>query len=168
MAGVAISRLNLLRIDEETTANIGSITAIGPTNIVPDRCVLQGEIRSLDPDKLEAQVASLIRAMEFTASEFCGRVAIDVVNCYPSYKLSEDALPVQRAARAAVRIGVPVRFKSTGGGSDANIFNHRGLPSVVLSAGYEKVHTTEERIPLKQLELLAEWVVAIIGDEQTE
>jgi len=35
---------------------------------------------------------------------------------------------------------------------------------VVLSCGYEKVHTTEERIPLKQLALLAEWVVAIIVD----
>jgi tripeptide aminopeptidase len=59
---------------------------------------------------------------------------------------------------------VPVCFKSTGGGSDANIFNSRGLTSVVLSCGYEKVHTTEERIPLAQLVLLTEWVLAIIED----
>jgi tripeptide aminopeptidase len=164
VAGVAISRMWLLRIDPETTANIGSISAVGPTNIVPDRCALEGEARSLDPAKLRAQVDALTGTMESSAAEFGGTVEIIVVPCYPAYKLEEDAEPVQRAARAARRLGMPVRFKSTGGGSDANIFNNRGVPSVVLSCGYEKVHTTEERISLEQLALLTEWVLAIVDD----
>ncbi len=164
IAAAAISRMPLLRIDSETTANIGSISAVGPTNIVPDRCELQGEVRSLDATKLLTQVGALTHAMETAAAEYGGAVEITVVPCYPTYKLAEDAEPAQRAARAARHIGVPVRFKSTGGGSDANIFNNRGLPSVVLSCGYEKVHTTEERIPLEQLVLLTEWVLAIIDD----
>jgi tripeptide aminopeptidase len=164
LAATAISRLKLLRIDEETTANIGSISASGPTNIVPDRCELEGEVRSLDPAKVQAEVATLTGVLETTASELGGRVDIAVRHCYPAYKLAEDAAPARLAAAAARKLGLPVRFKSTGGGSDANIFNHRGVPSVVLSCGYEKVHTTEERIPLQQLVLLAEWVVAIITD----
>jgi len=164
IAAAAISRMQLLRIDGETTANIGSILASGPTNIVPERCELQGEVRSLDPARLRAQVDACIRAMEEAAGEFGGRVEITVNPCYPSYSLAEDSVPARRAARAAECIGVPVRFKSTGGGSDANIFNSRGLETVVLSCGYEKVHTTEERVPLEQLELLARWVVAIISD----
>jgi tripeptide aminopeptidase len=87
---------------------------------------------------------------------------------FPVYQLNEDCEPARRAAWAAVKIGVPVRFKATGGGSDANIFNSRGLPSVVLSCGYEKVHTTGERIPLAQLARLAEWVLAIIDDASVE
>ena len=164
MAGVAISRMQLLRIDPETTANIGSISTVGPTNIVPDRCALEGEARSLDPAKLRVQIETLTEAMQSAAAEYGGTVEIVVVPCYPAYKLAEDAEPVQRAVRAARRIGVPVRFKPTGGGSDANIFNSRGVPSVVLSCGYEKVHTTEERIPLAQLVLLTEWVMAIVDD----
>jgi tripeptide aminopeptidase len=164
MAATAISRLQLLRIDEETTANIGSISSSGPTNIVPDRCELEGEVRSLDPAKVKAEVAALTRVLETTASEHGGRAEIAVRHCYPAYRLAEDAAPARRAAAAARKLGLPVRFKSTGGGSDANIFNSRGVPSVVLSCGYEKVHTTEERIPLQQLALLAEWVVAIIAD----
>ncbi|BCS53618.1 M20/M25/M40 family metallo-hydrolase [Geobacter sp. SVR] len=166
MAGVAISRMQLLRIDQETTANIGSISSVGPTNIVPDRCELEGEVRSLEPAKVRAQVAAVTNALESAAAEYGSTVDITVVPCYPAYRLAEDAAPVQRAARAARRIGVPVRFKPTGGGSDANIFNHKGITSVVLSCGYGKPHTTEERIALEQLALLAEWVVAIIGDEQ--
>ena len=41
MAAAAICRLQLLRIDAETTANIGSISTVGPTNIVPACCELQ-------------------------------------------------------------------------------------------------------------------------------
>lgn len=162
-AAAAISRMTLLRIDEETTANIGSILASGPTNIVPERCELQGEVRSLDPARVRAQLNALIEIMERAAAEFGGVVEITVNPCYPSYSLAEDSPPARMAARAAERIGVPVRFKSTGGGSDANIFNSRGLETVVLSCGYEKVHTTEERIPLEQLELLARWVEAIMA-----
>jgi tripeptide aminopeptidase len=164
IAAAAISRMRLLRIDGETTANIGSIQAAGPTNIVPDRCELQAEARSLDPAKLKDQVAGMTAAMEGAAAEFGGSVEIEVVPCYPGYRLTEDTEPARRAARAAARIGVPVRFKSTGGGSDANNFNNRGIPTVVLSCGYEKVHTVEERIALDQLTLLAELVVAIVAD----
>jgi tripeptide aminopeptidase len=168
IAAAAISRMGLLRIDAETTANIGSIQASGPTNIVPARCELHGEVRSLDPAKVRSHIAGLSDVMQAAAQEYGGSVEIGIEPCYPAYKLNEDCEPARRAARAAGKIGVPVRFKATGGGSDANIFNSRGLPSVVLSCGYEKVHTTEERIPLAQLALLAEWVLAIIDDASVE
>lgn len=164
IAGVAISRMKLLRIDPETTANIGSISSSGPTNIVPDRCELHAETRSLDPAKLHIQIKEMTGAMEAAAAEYGGSVEIAVVPSYPAYRIAEDAKPAQLAARAAGQIGVPIRFKSSGGGSDANIFNNRGVPAVVLSCGYEKAHTTEERISLEQLALLAEWVTAIATD----
>lgn len=162
-AAAAISRMNLLRIDKETTANIGSISAQGPTNIVPERCELQGEVRSLEPAKVRAQMELLKETMEKTAGEFNAGVEIAENFCYPSYRLGEEAVPARRAALAARQIGVATSFKSTGGGSDANIFNSRGLEAVVLSCGYEQVHTTGERISVEQLGLLAEWVAAIIA-----
>lgn len=164
MAGTAISRMELLRIDQETTANIGSISAAGPTNIVPNRCELRGEVRSLEPEKVTAHLACLTEVMERAAAEFGGTVTIESVPCYPAYRLAEESESVQRATRAARAIGVPVRYIGSGGGSDANIFNSRGVPSVVLGCGYEKVHTTAERMPVAQLTLLAQLVVAIISD----
>jgi tripeptide aminopeptidase len=163
MAAAAICRMKLLRIDTETTANVGSISASGPTNIVAERCELQAEARSLDQAKLRAQVEAMTEAMEVAAREFGGTVEIDVVSCYPSYKLPEDAEPARRAAEAAQSIGEPARFKATGGGSDANIFNSKGIPSVVLSCGYEMVHTKGERIALEQLARLGELVAAIVA-----
>lgn len=164
IAATAITRMELLRIDAETTANIGSISAIGPTNIVQDKCELQGEVRSLVPAKVKSHMEILSNVMQTAAAEYGGTVTIDTETSYQAYQLQEDSEPVCRAAQAAATIGVPVRYKATGGGSDANYFNSRGLPTVVLSCGYEKVHTTAERIPLKQLVLLTEWVLAIIGN----
>lgn len=168
IAAAAISRMELLRIDSDTTANLGSITAVGPTNIVQNRCELKGEVRSLVPEKARSHMETLADAMKGAAAEYGGSVTIETAVSYRAYRLPEDSAPVLRAARAAAEIGVPVRFKSTGGGSDANHFNARGLPTVVLSCGYEKVHTTEERLPLKQLLLLTRWVVAIIEDGVAE
>lgn len=162
IAASAINRMGLLRIDTETTANIGSISAIGPTNIVQDRCELQGEVRSLVPIKVQSHMATLSCAMQAAAAEYGGAVTIETEMSYQAYQLQEESQPVRRASQAATAIGVPVRYKATGGGSDANYFNSRGLPTVVLSCGYEKVHTTAERIPKKQLVLLTEWVLAII------
>ena len=163
IAATAISRMQLLRIDDETTANIGSIRADGPTNIVPDRCELSAEARSTDPARLAEQVAAMRQALEEAASAAGGRVEISVRSNYRSYQLDANAGPVRRADGAARSLGLPVRHRSTGGGSDANFFNECGIPTAVLCCGFEKVHTTEERMPVEQLMLLARWVAAILA-----
>ncbi len=162
IAALAIARMQLLRIDEETTANIGSIRADGPTNIVPERCELSAEVRSLDPARLACQVAAMQQALEEAASAAGGQVEITLRSNYRSYRLEPTTAPVHRASAAARRLGLPLRYRSTGGGSDANFLNERGIPTAVLCCGYEKVHTCEERMPVEQLRLLAQWVVAIL------
>lgn len=167
IAALAIARMKLLRIDDETTANIGSIRADGPTNIVADRCEISAEARSTDPARLGEQVAQMRQALEEASREAGGQVEISVRSNYRSFRLDPASAPVRRADAAARRLGLPVRHRSTGGGSDANFFNERGIPTAVLCCGFEKVHTCGERMAVSQLTLLAQWVVAILtgGDE---
>ncbi|MFZ5823954.1 MAG: M20/M25/M40 family metallo-hydrolase [Bacillota bacterium] len=165
MASVAVSRMKLLRIDAETTANIGSLVAEGPTNIVPETCKLMGETRSLNREKLDAQIAHMTEALESAAREFGGSVEVDVTRAYMGLDLGPDSPAVARAMRAAELIGVAPSLASSGGGSDANIFNAKGIQTAVLGVGYEEIHSTKEQMPLDQLEALAEWTLAIIlGD----
>lgn len=49
-----------------------------------------------------------------------------------------------------------------GGGSDANIFNQRGLVTLNLGVGMEKVHSTEERVKIANLELLLLLILNIL------
>lgn len=164
MAGVALSRMKLLRIDEETTANIGTISTEGRVNIVPGTCVITGEARSLDEDKLQAQVAGMREAMESAAREFGGKVDIDLVWANTGLHLTPESPSVARAARAAKKMGVEPKCVAVGGCSDASILSQKGLETTVLSMGFEAVHSTAERMPLDQLEAVAEWALAIILD----
>lgn len=124
-----------------------------------------GEARSLNKEKLEAQIAHMTEALESAARELGGKVEVEVIRSYPGINLSADSPAVARAMRAAELIGEKPALASSGGGSDANIFNGKGIQTAVLGLGYEEIHSTSERMPLDQLEKAAEWTLAImLGD----
>ena len=57
-----------------------------------------------------------------------------------------------RIACAALReAGIEPRITASGGGSDVNVYNAAGLPSVNLSVGMEQVHTPDEYLPVERL-----------------
>ncbi len=59
------------------------------------------------------------------------------------------------------RIGRTPVVKATGGGSDANIFNAKGLPTAVLGVGFEAIHSFRESMPVEELVKLTEMVLAL-------
>ena len=163
VAGFALSRMKLGRIDEETTANIGIISGGKATNIVPDKVTLKGEVRSRNEEKLEKYTEQLKKIAEDTAQEFKAKAEIKINKEYDCYNLSPDDRTVKIAIKAAEKIGLLPSFHASGGGSDANVFNKKGFPSVVLAIGMEKVHTVDEYILVKNLKNTAEYVLSIIN-----
>jgi tripeptide aminopeptidase len=164
VASKAVSRMSLGRIDNETTANIGSFSGVGPLNVVCDHVTLEAEARSIVQHKLEAQIASMRTACEGAAADAgttCEFVA-DIV--YASYMHDDSAPVVALASRALQSLGLTARTFHSGGGSDANIFNGLGIPTVNLAVGYNEIHTTKENIAINDLVKTAELVVALIQE----
>lgn len=164
VAARAISRMPLGRIDPDTTANIGSFSGGGATNIVCDRVVLEAEARSLYEHKLEEQLIAMKRACESAANEFGATAHFTSDSLYSAFRHDEQTPVVQLASRAIAKIGRQTSLFQSGGGSDANIFNGMGVPTVNLAVGYEQIHTTSERMPIEELVKTAELVVAIIQE----
>ena len=162
VAGVALSRMKLGRIDEETTANIGIISGGKATNIIPDEVILKGEVRSRNEGKLEKYTKELKKITEDTAQEFKARAEVKINREFHCYNLSPDDQVVKIARKAAKDIGLQSLLRPSGGGSDANVFNKKGLSSVVLAVGMEKVHTIEEYILIKELKNATEYILSII------
>ncbi len=153
-AARALAAMDLGRIDDETTANAGLIEGGSAVNVVAERCVVRAEARSRDEQKLAAQVAGMVEAITVAAAETGVDVEIEIEEHYRGYAHAADALPLRIADAALADAGLEARHVGSGGGSDANVFNARGLPSLTLGVGFERVHSPHECIRLERLEQL--------------
>ena len=161
IAADAIAGMRLGRIDEETTANVGTISGGRASNIVPDRVEIWAEARSRDAAKLRRHTRHMVGRLQRAARRLGGECAVEVNREYEAYSLYTEQPPVSTAADAMRSLGIEPRFQPSGGGSDSNIFNARGIRTAVLSIGAENPHTTAESIDIEQLELVARLMVAI-------
>ena len=152
IAAEAVSNMKLLRIDEETTANIGTLCGEYATNIVPEKVHLIAEARSRNDAKLAAQKAHMVKCIEDACAKFGGRWEGTAVESYYAYHLDDSNEWMQEIAAACNRIQLPVRIQASGGGSDANNMNRNGISAVVLGTGMTKVHSVEEEISITNLE----------------
>jgi len=162
IASRAIDSMRLGRIDPETTANAGTIRGGCANNVVAEETWLTLEARSRNPETLDAQIRHMRECFEEAARHFGGQVEIAYEREYAGYTWSLDDLPVRLAAEAWRRCaGAEPLCRPHGGGSDANVFNARGIPAVVLSCGYRDAHTVNEHVALSEMVASARWAVAI-------
>lgn len=163
VAGKAIARMNLGRIDEETTANIGKFEGGGQTNIVPDYVKLYAEARSLSQEKVIKQLQDMKQAVDSACKDYGARGEFHSEIIYPAFRFSEQDEVVMMAKQAASNLSLSGRTFTSGGGSDANVFNGLGVPTVNLAVGYENIHTTEERIRKEDIVRTAQFALEIIA-----
>jgi tripeptide aminopeptidase len=152
-AARAIAEMPHGRIDPETTANVGSVHGgVETTNVVPERCRLAAEARSLDPARAETVVSGIIDALYDGAAH--SECDVDVVceKVFPGYRVRPSA-PELAAAEAALRAcGYEPRRISSGGGSDANALQASGFQCICLANGTERNHEPTERVSVMALE----------------
>ncbi|MEW6189167.1 MAG: M20/M25/M40 family metallo-hydrolase [Actinomycetota bacterium] len=161
-AAIAISRMNLGRIDDETTANIGVIKGGLAANIVPEETSIEGEARSLSLQKLEAQVRHMESCLTEGGKTVGAKLDLEVSRVYDGFTLSSEDEVVKIAMDAARAVGIEPKLIATGGGSDANVFNKAGISTVNLSVGAVNVHSTNEQIAIADLEVVANMTLEIV------
>lgn len=161
IASRAIAKMRLGRIDPETTANIGHFHGGVAVNIVPESAEVSAEVRSCNMDKLHDQVDQMIQKFQEAARLYNGHVEVDQELLFGSYQFTQEDPVVQTAMEAVRNVGREPHLVSSGGGSDANIFNEHGIPTINLGIGYEDIHTTQERMPILELRKAAELVVEL-------
>jgi tripeptide aminopeptidase len=161
-AARAVTDMPLGRLDEETTANVGTIRGGTARNIVPEWCELEAEARSLDESKVADVVQEMLDACTFAAGVAECEVETEVQGDYRAYRFSRGDLPVRLAAAALERCGFEPRYETTGGAADANVFNERGLACVNLANGMADIHTPDERIAVDDLTSMVEVTLALV------
>lgn len=162
VAAHAISKMKLLRIDQETTANIGVIQGGEAPNIVTPEVTIKAEARSQDEKKLDKQTKHMLQCFEDVAQEFGAKVEIQTEREYKAFRVEEREEILNIVQKACENIGVHPHTEKTGGGSDTNIYNEHGIKAVNLATGEGNPHTKEEYVEIKDLVTTAGMVVEII------
>lgn len=143
LAGAAITKLQLGRIDADTTANIGKIHGGEAVNSIPEKVTIEGEVRSFSMDRIKEQLDLIEQSMRASLNGI-GALHFSAQLDFQPYTLSPEAPMVLELEQAMRRVGLtpqPIRYT---GGSDANKYNAKGIPAVNIGIGAQKPHSHEE------------------------
>jgi tripeptide aminopeptidase len=166
-ASKAIAAMPLGRIDDQTTANVGTIEGgAGGTNVVPEHCRFLAEARSLSDASVEAVVAEMVDHVHDAANDPACECDVDVTveRLFSGYRHATSA-PQVVAAEAALRAcGYTPKRILTGGGSDANAFEAAGFPCTNLANGTEHNHEPTERVSVAALEGMLDVTFALLDE----
>lgn len=163
IAAEAVLGLPQGRIDFETTGNVGLIHGGTVRNAVPDFCRIDGEMRSMEFEKVESLVSQAKDHLaEVRRRHPDARIDGDFSLGYPGYKLEPDD-PAAKLLYGALRgMGMTPDPHPVGGGTDGNVFRGKGIASVVIGRGGYNQHTREEYLVIPEMLECARVVEAVV------
>lgn len=167
-AARAIAQAPSGRLDEETTVNVARIDGgvEGATNIVPERCRIVGEARSLSEAGLDEAMSDVVDVLHDAANdpECPCDLDITVERLFSGYRRKASSPAVQAAEAALRERGYAPRRVLSGGGSDANAFEAEGFTCVNLANGTERAHQPTERVSQASLEGMLDVTYALLDE----
>jgi len=162
VAAQALSHLSWGRVSPTATLNFGLIEGGLATNIVPDRCLIRGEIRSTD----HQEALDLADGVRLGFLRFCGLAGagLEFTQDCPiqAYRTPEDAPVVTRYAAVCREMGLPYEPITSFGGSDNNVLAQKGIAGIVCASAMHRCHSREEYSTVAELTALAELILRLI------
>lgn len=162
-ASKSIAKMNIGRIDSLTTSNIGLLKSEFPTNVVPDSCLVEGEIRSHSEEKILEIIKEYDSACKEVAADMGGTYEFNYYCDFPVLKPLDDLKFAKEFALIYESMGIETELKVIGGGSDSNIFAKEGYNSIIIGAGMYEVHTVNEYLVIDDLYKTTEAVIKYIS-----
>jgi tripeptide aminopeptidase len=161
-AAHAPAELRFGRLDDETTANVGTIAGGVARNVVPDRCDVRLEVRSRDHERALKESQVMLDALAHAANAAECELETSATLEYRAYKLRRTDPVVQIAWAALEACGHEPVLLATGGGADAHLFNANGIPCANIANGMELIHTPDERIAVADIEAMVDVTLALV------
>ncbi len=163
-AARAIAAMELGRLDSETTANVGIIRGGTATNVVPERCEIEAEVRSIDEARVERVVTELIDHLQDGADVTECDLDVTVERMFKGYRVKGRSPEIELAERSLRSCGYDPTHIVSGGGSDANALRAAGFPCANLANGTERNHEPGERVSVDALEGMFEVAIALVEE----
>ena len=150
----AIKSLNKLIIgktDKNTKINIGFINGGSGINVVPNKIVLSGELRSYNKVQFENKLKKIEDVFYNESKKYQTKLIFKTDGFCPGYKHSLSSKFAKDINSVFIHLKIKTKFYNSFGVSDANILNEKGIETINLGDGIINPHTTDEQIEIKTL-----------------
>ncbi len=161
-ASKAITALELGRLDEETTANVGIIEGGIVRNGVPDKVVFKAECRSLNHEKAEKLAVVMKEIIKREVESVGAQVEIDENNLCKAVDIPESSFTVDLSKQALKTVGIDAKATFMTGFTDASIYNNMGIEMAVVGIGAQDEHSLSEHIYIDDMEKALKMVVELL------
>jgi tripeptide aminopeptidase len=151
-AANGIAKMKLGRLDHESTANVGIIKGGEIRNGIPEKAFITAECRSLDNEKCKRIGEEMRKIFEDGAKQEGAKADVKMRLAYQAVNIPENAPVVEISRKALEKIGIKPITEIICGGTDASIYNEKGIQTAVLGTGVEKEHSKEEQIAVSAME----------------
>lgn len=163
-AAHAIAQLKTGLVTEGLTLNFGKIHGGLLTNIVPDYCVVEGEIRSFDHHAALVQAERVQNAFQTASDEFHAMLSFSCECLVQAYNVSESSTVAQRYFDICRTCGYHAESVQTLGGSDNNVLAAHGITGIVAASAMHACHSCSEYTTVDELSQLTEIVIDLMLD----
>jgi peptidase T-like protein len=160
----AISNMKLLKIDEDTTTNIGQVICDYPTNVVPEITTFALEVRSLVPEKAEKQVEHVKNVIEAAAKKYNAIAEIEIEKELAAYQWNDESPVLKHFKTICDNHNIPVKTESVRGGTDVSGLAKNGISAIAIAAGGEFAHTLQERLDIASYEKILEQLLWLVTE----
>ena len=148
----AISKIKFGRLDENTTLNIGTINGGDGKNIVPEKTIIKGELRSNNRLYALDILNNIKNVFDEVSKKYNGISKFSYNEDIMAYKIDINSYVVKRYQNALNSLGYgKAILVDTFGGSDNNNFNKNGILGIVISNAMNNIHTKNEYFKISEL-----------------
>lgn len=148
--------------NDQTRINIGRITGGSARNAIPDRVMLEGELRSFEPEEMRTAYKQAIRAaFGDAAQQFGGQAEVGFKTYSTGYTISRDEPLLKAYERVLAQRGKKLELKPTFIGSDTSGFRP-AIRAITISTGVVNEHSADEYVALEPLEQIVEDTLRVI------
>ncbi len=148
----AISKIKFGRLDENTTLNIGTINGGDGKNIVPEKTIIKGELRSNNRIYALDILNNIKDVFDEVSKKYNGISKFSYNEDIMAYKIDINSYVVKRYQNALNSLGYgKAILVDTFGGSDNNNFNKNGILGIVITNAMNNIHTKNEYFKISEL-----------------
>ena len=148
----AISKIKFGRLDENTTLNIGTINGGDGKNIVPEKTIIKGELRSNNRIYALDILNNIKDVFDEVSKKYNGISKFSYNEDIMAYKIDINSYVVKRYQNALNSLGYgKAILVDTFGGSDNNNFNKNGILGIVIANAMNNIHTKNEYFKISEL-----------------